>query len=182
MKEPTEGLVCAECGCHFCKLITTYPSKYCSRKCKQRATRQRTKPWLRAERKLASKLQRREWLKTEKGKASTKAYRQRPEVKARQAAINDDRSRWESLGLASLGQADRAKTIEVYEERDRLNALHGAGAFHVDHIKPRALGGDHVWWNMQIISAEENHKKNAYFRPEDQVLYAQRIHQLLTES
>ena len=111
-------------------------------------------------------------------KAKDRAYFQTPRGKAILAARVADRERWEGAAFASMGVEDKAKTIEIYSERDRLNAIHGAGAYHVDHIQPYMEGGEHIWWNLQLLTAAENLSKGSKFRAEDQALYTQRIVEL----
>jgi 5-methylcytosine-specific restriction endonuclease McrA len=107
-----------------------------------------------------------------------KEYNQRPEVKAKHSIQVADRERWEGVSLACMGEEDKAKTVAIYMERDRLNKDLGHAGYHVDHILPKALGGDHIWFNMQILTAQENLSKNAQFRAKDKDLYQQRIAQL----
>ena len=166
---------CNECGVMFCKLKQTYPPKFCSAKCRRRNKRQRLKPWLTESGKRQRLESVRRYRKTEKGKAKTKDYRNQPEVKAKQALITDDRDRWEGMSLACMSKEDKAKTIAVYMERDQLNKDLGHVGYHVDHILPRNMGGDHIWYNLQILTASENLSKGDRFRAEDKTLYQQRI-------
>lgn len=45
--------------------------------------------------------------------------------------------------------------------RDILNDKHGCGMFHVDHIVPLAIGGDHSDDNVQLATAKWNQQKGA---------------------
>jgi len=68
--------------------------------------------------------------------------------------------------LATPVWRDREKIKEIYLERDRLNAIHGKGAYHIDHIIPiqgDTVTGLHVEFNLQILTATENiSKSNSY--------------------
>lgn len=68
---------------------------------------------------------------------------------------------------------DTDKTNSVYRRCARLN-LKGNEVYHVDHIRPISKGGEHIWWNLQILPAAENLAKGDAFREVDQILYARR--------
>lgn len=74
-----------------------------------------------------------------------------------------------------------AREQEFYLEAERLTKETGV-QHHVDHIRPLCHGGEHVWWNLQILTAEENMRKGGKYRPEDQALYALRIALLFDEA
>jgi hypothetical protein len=62
---------------------------------------------------------------------------------------------------AWLTAIDLAKIQEMYDVSAALSVQTGI-KHHVDHIHPlqgRGFNGLHVPWNLQIISAEQNHKK-----------------------
>ena len=117
----------------------------------------------------------------EERRAVKKAYNQSP----RGAAIN--RSYWATRKrdlegeYIALSQLERTKVNELYEERDRLNDAAGCIAFHIDHIMPVALGGVHALFNLRIITAEENLRKNAKYTAADQALYLARIMEIFRE-
>ena len=56
---------------------------------------------------------------------------------------------------------ENAQVLVIYKEARRLNILHGANSYHVDHIHPLAKGGAHHPDNLRIITAAENLAKGA---------------------
>ena len=167
---------CDQCGSMFCVIPgrgrrRTRANVYCSKKCAWRARTLREQSWKdkTPEQKEIGRLRSREW-------------RSRPENKARQQAYSDGRSRWECNSLELLSQQDRERTIAVYKQRDVLNKQFGPNSYQVDHILPRSVGGDHVWYNLQIITTQENLEKGSNFRHKDYLLYVDRINQLFNES
>ncbi len=76
---------------------------------------------------------------------------------------------------------DLTKEQAYYLEAERLTKETGI-EHHVDHIWPLSKGGQHIFYNLQVITAEENLKKNARYGPEDQALYAIRVGMLFSNS
>lgn len=48
----------------------------------------------------------------------------------------------------------------IYDNRDIATEITGT-EHHVDHIQPLSKGGQHVPWNLQILTAAENLKKGS---------------------
>ncbi len=105
------------------------------------------------------------WFQTDHGKASGAAAGNKR---------RDYAEEWETNAADDL-----AKTKEIHAEKNRLNRLAGYIKYHVDHIRPLSVGGPNLWFNLQIITAAENQSKNNTFRPEDQILYARRLCELI---
>ena len=72
---------------------------------------------------------------------------------------------------------DMSREQAVYLECERINRETGI-EHHVDHIWPLSQGGPHLWFNLQLLTAEENLSKGGKFRDCDKELYAQRISDL----
>ena len=168
-------MTCKLCGVHYTNLkgpysfVTSRSNRaYCAEYCRNRKS---------YDNRMANNPERMRAV----ARACAKVWLSKPENAAKQRAYAADRERWEGCGLATLSAEEKRMTYAIYEEAARLNKEHGDGAYHVDHILPRALGGAHAWWNLQILTKEENLSKSAKFRPEDRDLYIQRIHQLFDQ-
>ncbi|MDC0277603.1 HNH endonuclease [bacterium] len=77
--------------------------------------------------------------------------------------------------------SELTKEQAYYIECERLTKETGV-QHHVDHIWPLSQGGPHVFYNLQVLTAEENLKKGGKYRPEDKALYAMRIGMLFAPS
>ena len=65
-----------------------------------------------------------------------------------------------------LSKEERKQIRLVYKERDRLNKEAGYVKYHVDHVFPLVgdnVSGLHVLNNLEIITAEENLRKNNHY-------------------
>jgi DNA-binding transcriptional MerR regulator len=69
---------------------------------------------------------------------------------------------------------ERARIGRLYAEADRLTEETGI-EHHVDHIQPLSKGGEHLLYNLQILTAQENLSKNDKFSVEDQALVCRRL-------
>ena len=69
----------------------------------------------------------------------------------------------------------------IYLECERITRETGI-EHHVDHIWPLSKGGPHLWYNLQIITAEENLSKQNTFRDEDKQLFASRLMELFNQT
>ena len=63
----------------------------------------------------------------------------------------------------NLSKEEEIELYQIYEEARRLTKTTGV-QYHVDHIRPLAAGGTHHPKNLQVITAEENLKKNSYYK------------------
>jgi len=73
-----------------------------------------------------------------------------------------------------LTKEDFIKIKAIYQECARLNKIHGARSYHVDHIHPlrgESISGLHCPLNLQILTAEENHKKGNKFLDNRKEMY-----------
>ena len=71
-----------------------------------------------------------------------------------------------------LTDEHREQIVAIYEEAARLTQETGI-PHHVDHIVPlrgKNVSGLHAPWNLQILTADENYKKNNKFDPEQDIL------------
>ena len=58
-----------------------------------------------------------------------------------------------------LSKEEKELINNLYQEKNRLNAMAGFIKFHVDHIQPLSKGGLHEFNILRIITANENLKK-----------------------
>ncbi len=79
-----------------------------------------------------------------------------------------------------LSPAEQQQILDLYKQRDRMNKEAGYVAFHIDHIYPVAKGGAHAYYNLRIITAEDNISKGARLSEEDWSLYQMRVAALFT--
>jgi hypothetical protein len=78
------------------------------------------------------------------------------------ASTNDRRRRHKNATPIWLSKEQKAEIRNIYKEAARLCAAQPK-AYAVDHIVPlmgKEVCGLHVPWNLQILTAEENFKKN----------------------
>lgn len=103
----------------------------------------------------------------ERLRANAKAWRVNNPGKV-VAYANVRRARKLNATPAWLSTAQLAEIAEFYEQAKRKEAMTGI-KHHVDHIVPlkgKKVCGLHVPWNLQVITAAENHEKNAKFKVE----------------
>jgi hypothetical protein len=86
----------------------------------------------------------------------------------------DRRETYRVFGEALLPAKERKVIQELYLEAQYLTETTGI-EHHVDHIQPLSKGGDHLMYNLQILTAEENRSKNDTFREEDKIELARRL-------
>lgn len=82
------------------------------------------------------------------------------------------------LPMKATGE-DLTKEQAFYIECARITKETGI-PHHVDHIWPLSKGGQHIFYNLQVITAEENLKKHDRYNDEDKALYAMRVAMLFT--
>jgi hypothetical protein len=90
---------------------------------------------------------------------SVRLARRRMKKRSQQAIIR------QTLPLSDI---QRAQIIAIYDEARILTEATGV-RHHVDHMIPllgREVCGLHVPWNLRIITADENRKKNNRFVPD----------------
>ena len=86
----------------------------------------------------------------------------------------DRRETWRVFGEVLLPAKERKEIQELYLEAQYLTETTGV-EHHVDHIQPLSKGGEHLMYNLQILTAEENLSKGGNFREEDQIELARRL-------
>ncbi len=79
-----------------------------------------------------------------------------------------------------ISPAEKEQILDLYKQRDRMNKEAGSIAFHIDHIYPVAKGGAHAYYNLRIITAEDNIAKGARVSEEDWSVYQLRVAALFT--
>ena len=96
--------------------------------------------------------------------AANYAWRLANPVAWRKIARRSGRRRHEqkrSTEFVGIGLINTA--IELfYDTRDLVSEITGV-EHHVDHIKPLAKGGQHIPWNLQVLTASANLKKGATY-------------------
>ena len=107
---------------------------------------------------------------------SIKRYRDFEHGRANKNSSSAHRRAWK-LEWYTHCPDDIAAMQAIYLECERITRETGI-EHHVDHIWPLSLGGPHLPFNLQIITAEENLKKNASFSEADQAKYVQAINDL----
>ena len=118
---------------------------------------------------------RRHQKETPHGKAGNRAKqgRRRKQKRGEMEWIDEISGLVNLLSVPTTG-SDLTKEQAYYIECERLTKETGV-LHHVDHIWPLSKGGPHIFYNLQVTTAEENLKKNDRFSPEDQALYAMRV-------
>jgi hypothetical protein len=108
-----------------------------------------------------------QWANANKDKRSSymktylKSWKQKNSGKVNATAVS--RKKWITLRTPSW--ADLEKIEEIYIKSSHVSKETGI-LHHVDHIVPlqnKLVCGLHVEWNLQIITAEENLRKNNKF-------------------
>ena len=79
----------------------------------------------------------------------------------------DRKETWRVFGEYLLPPKERKAIQELYLEAQYLTETTGI-EYQVDHILPLSKGGEHLMYNLQILTAEENLSKRDKFRLEDQ--------------
>jgi 5-methylcytosine-specific restriction endonuclease McrA len=173
---------CIECGMNFIPrsyAITTGGGKFCSHKCAM-VFRSRTSEHAAA---LARGVEtRRENVRTGKtvlrqprgetsplwkgGRAATHERSRASGVNAKYRAANPDRvlewsRRRSNRKTGRLPRGTVARLRELQRNRCALCAKSLASGFHVDHVIPLALGGEHSRLNVQLLCPTCNVRKNA---------------------
>jgi 5-methylcytosine-specific restriction endonuclease McrA len=86
----------------------------------------------------------------------------------------DRKETWRIFGHYLLPPDERKAIQELYLEAQYRTETTGV-EHHVDHIQPLSKGGEHLMYNLQILTAEENLSKHNTFRLEDQIELARRL-------
>ena len=86
----------------------------------------------------------------------------------------DRRETYRVFSEILLPAKERKAIQEIYLEAQYLTETTGI-EHHVDHAQPLSKGGEHLLFNLQILTAEENLSKQNTFRPEDQAELCRRL-------
>jgi hypothetical protein len=86
----------------------------------------------------------------------------------------DRRETWRVFSEVLLPAKERKEIQELYLEAQYLTETTGV-EHHVDHIQPLSKGGEHLMYNLQILTAAENLSKYDSFREEDQIEFCRRL-------
>jgi hypothetical protein len=86
----------------------------------------------------------------------------------------DRKETWRVFSEILLPTKERKEIQELYLEAQYQTEVTGV-EHHVDHIQPLSKGGDHLMYNLQILTAKENLSKNDTFREEDQIELAKQL-------
>lgn len=105
-----------------------------------------------------------------KNAASIRAYRKKNPHKIREFA---QRRRGRKLGRLEYGSIPRIGGLQKWKCAICRTGI--KGGYHVDHIMPLALGGEHKARNVQLLCGSCNVRKNA----KDPIRYMQEIGRLL---
>jgi 5-methylcytosine-specific restriction endonuclease McrA len=144
------------------------------------ADRQHNLAWHEANREQTRANSRRYTSEFKHGRANKRARNARRRKRERGEWELLEKGQWVTIINPPTSPEDLTREQEAYLECERLTKETGV-EHHVDHIMPLSIGGEHDWWNLQILTAEENLAKGNRFRPEDQELYAKRLFQLMQE-
>jgi 5-methylcytosine-specific restriction endonuclease McrA len=140
--------------------------------------RERSRRWDEANRDRHRATKRRYKTEFEHGRAVNKAsHSKRRKAKRGEMWIDEDGTKYLLIDPPKSAE-DLSKEQQIYIECERLTRETGV-VHHVDHIMPLCMGGQHAWWNLQILTAEENMSKGGKFREEDRLLYTKRLLELI---
>lgn len=137
------------------------------------------------------KLRSARWKQANRGRHNANSRRYRKEFPHGRASQRTGQARYRKLKLGEFEWLDEisglvnilsppttgedlTKEQAYYLECERLTKETGI-THHVDHIWPLSQGGPHVFYNLQVITADENLSKGNKYRPEDKALYAMRV-------
>jgi hypothetical protein len=82
-------------------------------------------------------------------------------ARLKDTARKSDELKWERRKNMKKAKPEHRPIINcLYDYRDRLNCILGAGLFHLDHSIPITKGGQHHPANLQVVPAKWNSSKN----------------------
>ena len=105
----------------------------------------------------------REWAQRNREKTQASKKRWREDNKDYHAAYTRSRKKRMKQATPSWLTPEHQEAIDdIYDQRDIISQLTGV-EYHVDHIVPlkgARVWGLHVPWNLQLLPADENRRKN----------------------